>query len=847
MGRHDLRRGRLAAAISAASLIISGGALLPVAAAGTAAAATPPVPWTAGTAITGTDSEASVKELVVAADGSAVAVWNQYPAGVFERQLYAAVRPAGSGTWGAPHLLATTPTEAGEVSLLASADGTVTAAWVEFPNETDPGTGTLETRLVTSVLSADGSSWSAPHALVTAEQSLTVDAVDLAEGPDGAVIAAWWSRPTGTTTSEVSSATRATDGSWSAPVQVSAAAAAGDTVGGPQVAVDTDGTAVIVYDQRDRESGRSTLHTVSRTGSAAAWGAPVPVGEPWQGSNDPELAAGGDGSMTLVWSGRTEESEPDTIYTATRADASTPWGAPEPVSTTESLVETPEPLIAPSGDVTLVWVDWTSTFGTRTATRSAAGGTWSAPKTLSTGYVPEQYDVSMGPDGTVRAVWTQTDTDDTGRVLMESAFSGGTWTTAKELPGSANPFVMGEVAAGPDGTATAVWSGTDSSWLTRLYGSRTAWPETLSVSGSTVPTAVPLQNTTGTSTAWAPSWKVNRPVSSWTVTLTDPAGKTVRTLTGTTDDLTVAPVWNGRTSSGAYAPNGRLKWTLSATATGASGPTALGSGYVNVTGGAAVPRDFNGPAATPDGVPDLLTLNASGGLAYQLGNATGAYSGTTTGSGWSTTAVAVPFGDLNGDRCNDVLVRLWTGELRAYKPGCGKAVTPTTAYTSLGTVWGQFNVLTSPGDLTGDGRPDLVARQASTGDMYLYADNGAGGLKARGKIGTNWKLYRAVFGAGDLNGDGIGELLAVDGANSLWRYDGTAAGTVKPRAAVFANNWATGRNVFVGAGDLTGDGKADLVSRNAAGDLLRNSGNGAGSFGSTVKIATGWQGYKGLF
>ncbi|MER7661938.1 VCBS repeat-containing protein [Streptomyces sp. NPDC096193] len=48
-------------------------------------------------------------------------------------------------------------------------------------------------------------------------------------------------------------------------------------------------------------------------------------------------------------------------------------------------------------------------------------------------------------------------------------------------------------------------------------------------------------------------------------------------------------------------------------------------------------------------------------------------------------------------------------------------------------------------------------------------------------------------------------------------------------------------------GDLNRDGKADLVSRNAAGDLLRNSGNGAGSFSSTVKIGTGWQGYKGLF
>ncbi|MER5466874.1 VCBS repeat-containing protein [Streptomyces sp. NPDC002668] len=263
---------------------------------------------------------------------------------------------------------------------------------------------------------------------------------------------------------------------------------------------------------------------------------------------------------------------------------------------------------------------------------------------------------------------------------------------------------------------------------------------------------------------------------------------------------------------------------------------------------------YAGPTAAPvhrdhagqDGIADLLTLNASGSLTFQRGDGAGKFAGGTSGFGWSTPVRAVPFGDLNGDRCNDVLVRVG-GELRAYKPGCGKALTPTAPYTSLGTVWAQFNVLTSPGDMTGDGRPDLVARQASTGDMYLYADNGAGGLTARGRIGTNWKLHRAVFGAGDLNGDGIGELLAVDGTNSLWRYNSTAAGTVKPRVLVFGNNWGTGRNAFVGVGDITGDGKADLLSRNAAGDLLRNGGTGTGSFGSTIKIATGWQAYKGIF
>ncbi|OKK02909.1 hypothetical protein AMK26_22830 [Streptomyces sp. CB03234] len=365
---------------------------------------------------------------------------------------------------------------------------------------------------------------------------------------------------------------------------------------------------------------------------------------------------------------------------------------------------------------------------------------------------------------------------------------------------------------------------------------------------SVIDTDVPGLGNVATGTrSWTARWWLSKPAASWRVTLKNRAtGTTVRTLTGGLARGLVTATWDGRNVAGELVPNGAYTWTAEVRPADGQGAALVRSGTMTLTGGTAVRRDHAGSAGAPDGVGDLLTLSTSGALAFRHGTGTGSLSGATTGSGWSTSAVAVPFGGLDGDRCNDVLVRLG-GELRAYRPGCGKPLVPTVPYTSLGTVWAQFDVLTSPGDLTGDGRADLVARQSSTGDMYLYADDGAGKLKARGRIGTNWKPYRAVFGAGDINGDGLGDLLAVDSANTLWRYDGTASGTVKPRAAVFAANWATGRNAFAGAGDITGDGKPDLLSRNAAGDLLRNSGNGTGSFGSTTKIGTGWQGYKGLF
>jgi hypothetical protein len=80
----------------------------------------------------------------------------------------------------------------------------------------------------------------------------------------------------------------------------------------------------------------------------------------------------------------------------------------------------------------------------------------------------------------------------------------------------------------------------------------------------------------------------------------------------------------------------------------------------------------------------------------------------------------------------------------------------------------------------------------------------------------------------------------------LWRYAGTASGKFKARVKV-SSGWGAKYNAVVGVGDITGDGKADLVVRDTSGNLYRQSGNGKGGFGSRTKIATGWQTYKNLY
>ncbi|MGW1654580.1 FG-GAP repeat domain-containing protein [Streptomyces atratus] len=342
----------------------------------------------------------------------------------------------------------------------------------------------------------------------------------------------------------------------------------------------------------------------------------------------------------------------------------------------------------------------------------------------------------------------------------------------------------------------------------------------------------------GHSPAWNSTWQLNKPAT-WTFVVKDARGRTVRTFSGG-PGAEVEVDWDGRTDTGGYPANEVHTWTLTARAAEGDG-TYTTSGKILVGGGLPGHHDQGG-----SDFGELVTFNSAGALTLHYTEGKGRFDWKRSGSGWPKGTVAVPFGDMGSDRCAEMLVRMPNGELRRYAGKCGDPYTPNSSHTSLGTGWNAYNVLTAPGDLTGDGRTDLLARKASTSDIYLFANDGHGKLKAGVKIRSSWTGYTKIVGAGDLNGDGYGDVLARHKDGTLYRYDGTATGKLKERVKVFSA-WGASYNAIVGVGDITGDGKADLVERDSSGNLYRNNGNGKGSFGSRTKIATGWQVYKGIF
>jgi hypothetical protein len=173
------------------------------------------------------------------------------------------------------------------------------------------------------------------------------------------------------------------------------------------------------------------------------------------------------GATTVLWRGPNAAENGTDLKSVTRTSPSANWGAVQTAVASFNYSDGSDPLTAPNGDLTYVWVGWSSADGepvVRSVTRSASTGAWSAPKTLSTGYVTWDVDASIGADGTVQVVWPQTPSIDNGNdhYLQWAVRADGTWSKATALNSEPVPDVSstealsGEIAAGPDGRATVL-------------------------------------------------------------------------------------------------------------------------------------------------------------------------------------------------------------------------------------------------------------------------------------------------------------------------------------------------------------------------------------------------------
>ena len=112
------------------------------------------------------------------------------------------------------------------------------------------------------------------------------------------------------------------------------------------------------------------------------------------------------------------------------------------------------------------------------------------------------------------------------------------------------------------------------------------------------------------------------------------------------------------------------------------------------------------------------------------------------------------------------------------------------------------------GDLNGDGKPDLVVANYNSSTVSVLLGNGDGTFGPKTDYGTG--SYPQSVAIGDLNGDGKPDLVTANynyNSGTVSVLLGNGDGTFGPRT-----DYATGFDPHsVAIGDLSGDGKPDLV------------------------------------
>ena len=317
--------------------------------------------------------------------GNAVAVWSQF---FVQNNIYSN-RYTPSAGWGIPQRLDDRSGEAFAPQVSMGADGTAVAVWAQF----DGGLGG-----VWSNRYAPGERWSVPRPIGTTSAA-RVSGPQVALDADGNGVAVWAQSDDTRFDIWSNRYTRSSDWADATPIEANDA---GDALA-PQVALDAQGNAVVVWQQSD---GTRDDVWANRYTSSDGWGAAERIeAEEEDDSLDPQLGVGSDGAAVAVW---VKLGDSGDIW-ANRYTPTDGWGTSEPIEANGSR-DALEPGIAvdAEGNAAAVWrqinaVDdriWTSRYtptdgwGPAASIDDAATGARSAPQ------------VSMNPSGNAVAAWT---------------------------------------------------------------------------------------------------------------------------------------------------------------------------------------------------------------------------------------------------------------------------------------------------------------------------------------------------------------------------------------------------------------------------------------------------------
>ncbi len=247
-------------------------------------------------------------------------------------------------------------------------------------------------------------------------------------------------------------------------------------------------------------------------------------------------------------------------------------------------------------------------------------------------------------------------------------------------------------------------------------------------------------------------------------------------------------------------------------------------------------RDFN-----YDGFSDISLIAADGSiLVYPGTTSLNFLASVGSASGLrSYSAVAAVVGFDGGTQRGLIGVAGGAIEYRAF-----------TASATLGApiaVAGDWTGLDLMGALdgwNGTGTTGLMVRDPSTDSLYIYPASGTGGLAARIQITDQWGFAEEIMPAGDIDHDGLADILTFDADTGVIRLHRGETGATWNATGTVVVTGLTDADAFITSGDWNVDGEFDIVYRApSSGRTYYLLSDGAGGFEAAVLLGKGYSSY----
>ena len=283
-----------------------------------------------------------------------------------------------------------------------------------------------------------------------------------------------------------------------------------------------------------------------------------------------------------------------------------------------------------------------------------------------------------------------------------------------------------------------------------------------------------------------------------------------------------------------------------------------------VSGGSDTTRETMLADTNGDGIDDIITAyEFDGNIRTYFGKADGTFAPTpiVTSTG-STTPVfgtdvvqSTRVADVNGDGKVDIVYTNGTTNTARTWLGNGNGSFSTTAVLTnvaagIGSLGNTVQQKTEVIDTNGDGRADIVVVNDVDGTVKTFLGKADGSFVSTAIV-TNIPGGPGNFGTsiaqetmlGDMNGDGIADIVyATNNTHkvSVWNGIGDGKFVTAPVVTTITTTLAgigstTGMKTMLG--DVTGDGKADIVFVNNTGALVEVwQGNGNDTFATAPVI-----------